>query len=55
MMDKDNLRLAIVLLGVILYFGSLNLYEYKIKELEAKQPKYLIEIKDEKYELKKIN
>lgn len=54
-MDKDNLRIAILLLGVILYFGSLNLYEYKIKKLEAKQPKYLIEIKDEKYELKKIN
>lgn len=55
MMDKDNIRLVIVLLGVILYFSSLHLYDYRIKELETKQPKYLIEIKNEKYELKKIN
>lgn len=54
-MDKDNIRLAIVLLGVILYFGSLNLYDYRIKELETKQPKYFIQIKNETYELKKIN
>lgn len=35
-MDKDNLRLAIIILGLILYFGSLNLYDYRIKELETK-------------------
>lgn len=54
-MDEDNLMIVIVIVGVILYFGSLNLYEYKIKKLEAKQPKYFIQIKDETYELKKIN
>lgn len=54
-MDEDNLMIVIVIVGVILFFGALLLYDYKTKELEAKQPKYLIEIKDEKYELKKIN
>ncbi len=54
-MDKDNLRLAIIILGLILYFGSLNLYDYRMKKLETKQPKYFIQIKNETYELKKIN
>lgn len=36
-------------------FGALLLFDYKTNELKMKQPKYLIEIKNETYELKKIN
>lgn len=54
-MDEDNLMIVIVIVGVILFFGALLLYDYKTNELKMKQPKYLIEIKNETYELKKIN
>lgn len=54
MRPEDKMIISIVLV-VLLFFGSLIFLDYKKDELKLKQPKYLIEIKNEMYELKKID
>lgn len=54
MKNEDKMIIATVLV-VLLFFGSLIFLDYKKDELKLKQPKYLIEIKGNMYELKKIN
>lgn len=54
MKNEDKMIIATVLV-VLLFFGSLIFFDYKKDELKLKQPKYLIEIKGNMYELKKID
>lgn len=54
MKNEDKMIIATVLV-VLLFFGSLIFFDYKKNELKLKQPKYLIEIKGNMYELKKID
>ena len=54
MKNEDKMIIATVLV-VLLFFGSLIFLDYKKDELKLKQPKYFIEIKNEMYELKKID
>ena len=54
MKNEDKMLLATVL-AILLFLAGLVFLDYKKDELKLKQPKYLIEIKNEMYELKKIN
>lgn len=53
-MDNDVKAIAIICLTVLIFFISIFFYDYKKDELKKKQPKYLIEIKNEMYELRKL-
>lgn len=53
--DKIIRAIVLVVLAILLLLASLVFLDYKKYELKLKQPKYLIEIKNEMYELKKIN
>lgn len=54
-MNDDIKAITIICLTILLFLSSLFFYDYKLKELKRKQPKYFIEIKGEMYELKKID
>lgn len=54
MKNEDKMMLATVL-AILLFLAGLVFLDYKKDELKLKQPKYLIEIKNEMYELKKID
>ena len=54
MKDEDKMIIATVL-AILLFLAGLVFLDYKKDELKLKQPKYLIEIKNEMYELKKID
>lgn len=54
MKNEDKMIIATVL-AILLFLAGLVFLDYKKDELKLKQPKYLIEIKNEMYELKKID
>ena len=54
MKNEDKMIIATVL-AILLFLAGLVFLDYKKDELKLKQPKYLIEIKNELYELKKID
>lgn len=54
MKNEDKIIIATVL-AILLFLAGLVFLDYKKDELKLKQPKYLIEIKNEMYELKKID
>lgn len=54
MKNEDKMIIATVL-ATLLFFAGLIFLDYKKDELKLKQPKYLIEIKGNMYELKKID
>lgn len=54
MKNEDKMIMATVL-AILLFLAGLVFLDYKKDELKLKQPKYLIEIKNEMYELKKID
>ena len=54
-MNDEVKVITIICLTILLFLSSLFFYDYKLKELKRKQPKYLIEIKNNMYELKKLD
>lgn len=54
MKNEDKMIIATVL-AILLFLAGLVFLDYKKDELKLKQPKYLIEIKNEMYELRKID
>lgn len=54
MKNEDKMIMATVL-AILLFLAGLVFLDYKKDELKLKQPRYLIEIKNEIYELKKID
>lgn len=54
MKNEDKMIIATVL-AILLFLAGLVFLDFKKDELKLKQPKYLIEIKNEMYELKKID
>lgn len=54
-MKNEDKMIITTVLAILLFLAGLVFLDYKKDELKLKQPKYLIEIKNEMYELKKID
>lgn len=54
-MNDEVKVITIICLTILLFFSGILFLDYKKEELKRKQPKYLIDIKNNMYELKKID